>query len=131
MIFLDTSAAFAFVNREDDRHRASVKTFEAILDRGETLFTHNYAILETVALLQRRIGLAAAIAFQRDTQSYVEIHWVTESDHEQAVESWLERDTRRLSLVDCMSFVVMRVYGCKTAFAYDSDFETEGFELIG
>ena len=48
-----------------------------------------------------------------------------------AVERWLERDTRRLNLVDCMSFVVMEMFGCTTAFAYDSDFESEGFQLIG
>ena len=131
MIFLDTSAALAFVNDKDDFHTRSGETLSAILADGEQLLTHNYVISETVALLQRRIGLASAIAFQLDAQSFTTIHWVTEADHERAVQRWIARDTRRLNLVDCMSFVVMEMFGCDTAFAYDSDFETEGFDLVG
>ena len=131
MIFLDTSAVLAFVNYKDDFHSQSIETLGSILANGEQLLTHNYVISETIALLQRRVGLASAIAFQRDVQSYVTIHWITEADHGHAVQRWIARNTRRLNLVDCMSFVVMKMYGCDTAFAYDSDFETEGFQLVG
>ena len=131
MIFVDTSAAFAFVNPQDDLHSDSIQTLEALLADGEELLTHNYVILETVALIQRRIGLTAAIAFQHDAQSNLKIHWITEADHDRAVALWLARNTRRLNLVDCMSFVVMEMFGCNTAFAYDSDFQSEGFQLIG
>jgi len=40
-----------------------------------------------------------------------------------------ERNRRGLSLVDCASFVVMRRYGIEEAFAFDEDFEKEGFRL--
>ena len=40
------------------------------------------------------------------------------------------RGRQQLNLVDCMSFVVMEMYGITAAFAYDSDFETEGFTLV-
>ena len=131
LIFVDTSATLALANPIDDYHDTSIKTFEALLADGEELLTHNYIILETVALIQRRIGLTAAIAFQHDAQRYLKIYWITEADNERAVRRWTERNTRRLNLVDCMSFVVMEMYGCTTTFAYDSDFETEGFQLIG
>ncbi len=131
MIFFDTPAAFALLNNRDEFHGTALNSLQTIDTDGETLLTHNYVILETAALLQRRIGLAAAITFQRDALSHLKIHWVNETDHERAVERWLERDTRRLNLVDCMSFVVMERYDCTTAFAYDSDFESEGFQLIG
>ena len=131
MIFLDTSAALALLNNQDKFHTDAQKALETIDTDGETLLTHNYAILETVALLQRRFGLVSAVTFQRDAQSSFKIHWVTEADHNRAVQRWLESDTRRLNLVDCMSFVVMEMYECDTAFTYDSDFETEGFRLIG
>ena len=39
------------------------------------------------------------------------------------------RGRRRLSLVDCMSFVVMGKLGVTQAFAFDADFEREGFQL--
>lgn len=40
------------------------------------------------------------------------------------------RGKRYLSLVDCMSFVVMKQYDITTALAYDSDFQAEGFNAF-
>jgi predicted nucleic acid-binding protein len=37
---------------------------------------------------------------------------------------------RKVSLVDWTSFLVMRRRGISTAFALDSDFAAEGFEVI-
>ena len=42
-----------------------------------------------------------------------------------------ERNRRKLSLVDCMSFVIMRKYAVTTALAFDSDFRAEGFDVFG
>lgn len=131
MIFFDTSAILAAANPKDQYHDTSIKTFEALIDDRQELFTHNYVVLEAVALLQNRFGLTAAATFQRNVQANCKIHWITEAEHERAVERWLQHHTRRLNLVDCMSFIVMEMYGCDTAFAYDSDFETEGFKLVG
>ena len=72
LIFVDTSATLALANPKDDFHDTSIKTLEALLEDDEELFTHNYVILESVALLQRRIGLADAIAFQRDAHRFFE-----------------------------------------------------------
>jgi predicted nucleic acid-binding protein len=38
-----------------------------------------------------------------------------------------QRGKRNLSLVDCMSFVVMKQFSITTALVYDSDFQAEGF----
>ena len=131
LIFFDTSAAIALADPKDDFHDASISAFDNVLADGETLLTHNCVIVETVSLLQSRLGLAVAEEFQRSTQTSLLHHWITEADHHHAVERWRQRNTRRLNLVDCMSFVVMEMYGCDTAFTYDSDFETEGFKLVG
>ena len=131
MIFVDTSAALALANPKDDYHETSIKTFQTLLDNGEELLIHNYAIVETIALLQRRVGLDAAAEFERNSRNLLRLHWITEADHERAVQRWIESGTRRLNLVDCMSFIVMEMHECDTAFTYDSDFETEGFKLVG
>ncbi len=131
LIFFDTSAAIALADPNDDFHDASISAFDNVLADDESLLTHNYVIVETVTLLQSRLGLAVAEEFQRTTQSSLQLHWITEADHHLAVERWRRRNTRRLNLVDCMSFVVMEMYGCETAFTYDSDFETEGFRSVG
>ena len=41
-----------------------------------------------------------------------------------------ERGKRGLSLVDCLSFLVMREYKVRQALAFDPDFVQEGFELF-
>jgi predicted nucleic acid-binding protein len=37
---------------------------------------------------------------------------------------------RSLSLVDCVSFVVMRQLAIRDAFAFDRHFEEQGFTLV-
>jgi predicted nucleic acid-binding protein len=44
--------------------------------------------------------------------------------------SMLAADKKRLSLVDCISFNIMRRLGIKSAFAFDRHFKEQGFECI-
>ena len=131
MIFFDTSAALALTDSDDDYHQRSIRTLDEIMSTGETIFTHNYILSESMALIQRRIGLAQALNFHATTQKLLTVHWITDIEHDIAVELLNQRMRRRLSLVDCVSFVLMETYGSTTAFAYDSDFQTEGFQLVG
>lgn len=66
-----------------------------------------------------------------DLLPIVRVHWITEADHRAAVIALLTAGRRQLSLVDCVSFVVMRQLNLKTAFAFDRDFATQGFETLG
>ena len=84
-------------------------------------------VLECAALIQRRLGLHAELTFLSDTR-LLKIHWVAENDHHEAVQLLERRGKRNLSLVDCMSFVVMKQHGVTTALAYDSDFQMEGLK---
>ncbi len=95
----------------------------------EPIMTHNYVVAECVALIQRRLRLQAALAYINATR-LLHVHWVSRSEHDQAVELLEQRARRRLSLVDCVSFVVMRELKIDTALAYDSDFEREGFRVL-
>ena len=79
--------------------------------------------------MQRRLGLQAALAYLNATR-LLHVHWVSRSEHDQAVELLERRSRRGLSLVDCVSFVVMRELNVDTALAYDSDFEREGFKVL-
>ena len=130
MIFFDTSAAMALADVEDDHHEEAVRAMTRLIAEGRALLTHNYVLVESAAVLRRRLGLKSALAFLSDSRNFT-VHWVTPRDHTEAVELLGRRNSRKLSLVDCMSFVVMRKYGATLAFAYDSDFEAEGFETVG
>jgi predicted nucleic acid-binding protein len=90
---------------------------------------HAYIVVETSALVQRRLGMTAVERLHRGLLPVVGIHMVDLSTHQRAVERWVTERLRRLSLVDVTSFVVMRDRGLEQAFAYDDDFAREGFSL--
>ncbi|MEM3069220.1 MAG: hypothetical protein QXH58_04850, partial [Nitrososphaerales archaeon] len=77
---------------------------------------------------QSRLGLDQALSFLQESESF-SIHWVTPAEHRKGVDLLRKRRRRRLSLVDCVSFVIMRRLGVKRALAFDPDFEQEGFRL--
>ncbi len=126
MIFLDTSAAYAIADAADPNHRNASSRLQATLERRESVLTHNYVVLESAALIQSRLGLRAALTFLKGVR-LIHVHWVTQDEHWSALEMLDRRNRRDLSLVDCVSFVVMRKHGLTTALAYDADFEREGF----
>ena len=126
MIFLDTSAIYAAADDADLNHDLAIQALRRVLEDGDELLVHNYVLLEVSALLQRRLGLTEAISALEQSDGY-QVHWITAEDHEAAVALLARRGRRRLSLVDCASFVVMRRYGLTQAVAFDADFEDEGF----
>jgi predicted nucleic acid-binding protein len=59
-----------------------------------------------------------------------EVTWVDEPTFESGLDHVLAPQKRRLSLVDAVSFLVMRRRGLERAFAFDPRFEEEGFSLV-
>ena len=126
MIFLDTSAVYALADRDDLHHEEARHLFEAALRAGETFLVHSYILVESAALLQRRLGWEAAERFLREARAFY-VRWVDEDLHRRAVERFAER-RGRVSLVDEVSFLAMREAGIRRFLAFDEDFLREGFE---
>ena len=129
MIFLDTSAIYALADRGDARHEEARGLLETVLARGEDLVTHNYVLVESLALLQHRLGAASAVGFARSVSGF-DVVWVDQPLHSEATRRWARSSTRRVSFVDEVSFLVMRSRGIRIAFAFDHDFEDRGFGLL-
>lgn len=129
MIFIDTSAIYALADRSDPNHPQAKRQFARILDSGEPILTHNYILVESMALLQHRLGLPSAVALAESSRSF-EIEWIDEELHREANMRWA-RGRRTLSFVDHVSFLVMKRLEIDVAFAFDPDFESEGFRLAG
>jgi predicted nucleic acid-binding protein len=60
----------------------------------------------------------------------IDVVWIDQKLHEAGLDLLLERRKRLLSLVDAVSFVVMRRAGIVQAFGFDPHFEQEGFSLV-
>lgn len=129
MIFLDSSAIYAWADTRDSNHSAAVARLRAIVSSAEQLLTHNYVVLEAFTLLHARLGLDSAMRFAADCDAF-EIIWIDKNVHDAALAEFRKTRKRRISLVDQISFLVMRRRNLITAFAFDSDFTTAGFHLF-
>ncbi len=127
MIFVDTSALYARLDRSDRHHGEAVEALGRLA--GERLLTHNYVVLESVALVRGRLGAEAARTLLTDLLAPVELAWVDREVHEAATSAFLAAQGA-LSLVDCASFEVMRRSGIDAALAFDRDFARQGFRTI-
>lgn len=128
--FIDTSALLAILDKSDTHHKKAAKQFENLINQDDTLICSNYILLETFALVQRRIGMDALRAFQESLVPIMTIEWVGEEVHQAAAASVLTAGRKKLSLVDCSSFTLMRRLGIKTAFTFDKHFREQGFQCI-
>jgi predicted nucleic acid-binding protein len=128
VIFLDTSAIYALSDKADPSHMTAYGKFKDVLKSGETFLLHNYILLESVTLLQARLGLQSALLFLSDAKSF-EVEWVDLDLHEEAAKELGRMGKRGISLVDCTSFLVMRRKGIKKVLAFDPDFEEQGFTM--
>lgn len=125
----DTSALYAYLDRADENHTRAVTAFAALLD-GAGLVTHNYVVVEMAALVQRRLGSRATRTLLDDILPVVDVLFVDEDTHQAAASSYRSSLRRRTSLVDHVSFEVMRRTGLREAFAFDDDFARQGFSLV-
>ena len=129
MIFLDTSAIYAWTDSADKNHQVAVQALQQILISGEQLITHNYVLLETITLIQARLGVAAALKLIKDCAQF-EIEWIDKDIHDLGTAALEKSAKRRISLVDQISFLTMRRRKLTTAFAFDPHFKAAGFHLF-
>ena len=128
MIFLDTSLIYALADRRDEFHGVARHRFDLALRSRRPLVTQSYVLVESMALLQRRLNLQAALEFSRDAAD-LEIEWVGATLHREALAAL--SDGAKTSFVDQVSFAVMRHRGITEALAFDRDFAAAGFRLFG
>jgi uncharacterized protein len=128
--FVDTSAFFALLDADDGNHPAAKAALIKLLEVEAGLITSNYVLVETIALIQRRLGLDAVRAFQTGMAPLVGVEFTTPEFHRLGIAALLSASRRNLSLVDCVSFEMMRHFGIESAFTFDVHFEEQGFQRV-
>ena len=130
-VFVDTSAILALLVEGDRAHRAAVDAFDILSKRAASLVTTSYVLVETYALVSRRLGLQAMASFREEFAPLLEVIWVAAPLHERGLDELSLRNSPSLSLVDVVSFLVAREQEIDEVFAFDRHFEHEGFRLVG
>jgi predicted nucleic acid-binding protein len=129
-VFADTSALYATLVKDDKNHSRAVRAFRGLATREACLVTSSYVLVEVYALITRRLGLPAVAAFRNDFAPLLDVVWVDGDLHESALDWLLRRGVRDISLVDAVSFMVIRRHQIDEVFAYDRRFSREGFKLV-
>ena len=129
-IFIDTSAFFALLDADDAHHQKAKGAWVEVLKPENNLVTTNYVLIESFALIQNRLGLDALKGFQNDLLPLLGIEWIQDHTHALAVSALLAASKKSLSLVDCVSFEVIRDLGISKVFCFDPHFSDQGFACI-
>ena len=125
--FIDTSAFYALMDRSDQHHTPAAQIWKRFVEKNNPVLTSNYIVVETMALVQNRLGFDAASLWYRDILSMVRVIWIDSMTHDFAYELWLSLGRRQLSYVDCTSFAAMRQNRLEKVFGFDRHFEEQGF----
>lgn len=129
-VFIDTAAFLAVLNADDQDHSSARLAWDELLSSDSTLFSSNYVLLETIAILQHRFGMEAVRLFESDIRPVLEIAWVDEAFHKQGMSALLVANRRNLSLADCTSFEIVRQLSLDKVFTFDPHFREQGFKAI-
>ena len=131
-VFVDTSAIFAALVVHDLVHEVAADGWRRLIaaqrDGSVRSVTHSGVLIESATLLQRREGVEAVRSLN-ELLLPVEVEWIGPELHSRATAALLASGQRAVSLVDWTSFELMRADGIRTAFAFDDDFERQGFTL--
>ncbi len=130
VVYVDTSAMLAILHAEDTNHAKAIETWLDLAQGEIDLVCNNYVLVEVFSLLQRRYGLEKARVLPERIVPLLEIEWIDEEFHADAVNSLLTANRRHLSLVDCSSFATMRRMQIETAFTFDEHFKEQGFKTV-
>ena len=129
-VFLDTSGLYALFDADEAQHAAAAQAWEDLVHPYDSLHTNSYVLVELSALLQRRLGVEAVDALATYVLPWVNILWIDEILHLQAMTGLLAARRRDLTLVDCASFASMRRLGLRRVFTLDVHFAEQGFTVL-
>ncbi len=131
LVFCDTSAFYAVANSQDASHHQAASLWRSLVASDRySLVTTNYVVVETLSLVQKRVGLSSVRRLNDAIGGVVDVAFVEASLHEAALRECIDARKRAISFVDYVTFAFMRRNSVKFAFAFDDDFRTHGFAMI-
>lgn len=128
-ILVDTAYVLALVNERDQYHDRAQEL--ADLFEGRNLLITDAVLLEIGNALARSFKKQAIeiISYFIESEE-VEIFRHSSQIFDKAFALYKKYDDKEWSLVDCISFIVMRERGIKQALTFDRHFDQAGFVAI-
>ncbi len=128
-VLIDTSAFYALLSSQDLFHEQAENAFELLIKRNHSLWTTSYTLVETIALVHRRLGAQVVLEFAQWQQSNVETFWVSQSIHDEALARFVQNQGKGLSFVDCTTVVASHEINAHV-FTFDGGFAQAGLPVV-
>ncbi len=128
-ILIDTSAFYALFSATDLFHDRAKAAYERLVDREQELLATSYTVVETTALLHRRLGFEIVERFSEWQASSLDILWIERQVHDAAWGQFMADHGRGLSFVDWTTVVVSREIGARV-FTFDGGFANQGLPVV-
>jgi len=130
LVYIDTSAFYALIDRADPYHKQAKALWPSLLDARVNRITSSYEVVETMELVQKRLGCEAAVVWQRAVLAVVDVKWVDQSLHDLGYELWLSLGRLGFSFTDCVGQILMSRYQISTAFCFKPKFADRGIAVV-
>ncbi len=128
-IFVDTAYVLALINERDQYYEKAQEIADLI--EGRELLITDAVLLEIGNALARGFKEQAIEVITYFVESEeVEVFYSSSEFFEKAFAFYKKFGDKDWSLVDCISFVVMRERGIKQVLTFDRHFEQAGFDLV-
>ena len=128
-VLLDTSAIFALFVPNDDFHQRARDAYVRLVDRETDLWITSYTLVETIALVHRRLGFQVMSQISEWLDTTLEVFWINSVAHEEAWAQFAAVQGQGLSFVDWASVVASRQLGA-SVFTFDSGFANQGLSVL-
>jgi len=129
-VFVDTSVLYGLLDAGSEGHQPVASEFRGLLLGGEELATSGLVVIETDALLRRRLGMEAVRELHTRILPLIQVFWPDSEMYRAVVTPYLSSGRAGPSLVDYASFALMRAHGIRTVLALDRHFAQQGFDCL-
>ena len=129
-VFLDTVGLLAVWDQSDQWHRAAQACFSELLGSRADLITSSFVLLECGNAAARRPYRSAVSRLRKQVELGQRLITPTVEDWQSAWLAYERGEAGSASIVDHVSFVIMRRLGISKAFTNDGHFQAAGFETL-
>jgi len=129
--FADTSFWLALELNDDQNHEKALKYWQSLIKTTFAIVTTSYVFDEVVTYLNNRNHHEKAIEVGENLLLSPTIELI-HVDENLFFEGWTmlrQRQDKRYSLTDCVSFVVMRQKDLEISLTFDRHFSQAGFRI--
>ncbi len=127
-VLIDTSAFYALVSGNDVFHGRARRLYERLIDWERELWTTSYVLVETFALIHRRLGFQTLESLVQSLDT-LQVLWIGSDLHHEA---WKELAARRgtgLGFVDWTTALAAKRLRAHV-FTFDEGFGREALPVI-